>query len=80
MPMSFEGSKCIDLPEDPELGISENNRADASGIQPGTQAAQIILDYVNQPLPDNAAGEAFRVELDTELHAYTPGFRDASRT
>lgn len=59
-----------DLPDDPELGITENDRADASGIQPGTPAARIVLDYVNQPLQDNTAGGIFRDELDTELHRY----------
>jgi hypothetical protein len=58
-----------DQPADAENGLETLNAKDDSfAIRPGSPEAKAVVDFLNQPLADDTAGEAFRAELDSVLY------------
>ncbi len=50
-------------------GVIDWERADNNSVvRPGTNEADAVLRYANQPIADAAAGQQFLTELDTELN------------
>lgn len=59
------------LPPDVESELETlNGKADGTGITPGSSQAETLLRFVNQPIADDQAGQAFVDLLDSKLHAW----------